>query len=496
MFGIAPPPRSSWLEEQRQLAGLEGPLTGVAFAPRGENVAAVSESGKVRVWRKSDGLVLQTFDFPHGKPAAIAFTGNGNALAVGGERGGEMWNTSSWKSSEIAAWKALSAADEQPSIAFLAPLNHTSNMICGGDCASYVWFDERGLRSGGGTIPAGKLPLRSAAKQLDRTQMALGVQGDIIVHHQAVTNFGEQTARTQTLSGHTDAVIALAYSPDLKYLASGSLDRSLRLWNAEDGKEQETVSLPSEVVGVVFSADSQNLLVATKDGEIATYVVPSLVKKRSRKLDPPAEIRGLAVTADGQTLATAESNGRVRLWRWDPALPAGKDDLSLEAPLPLAPAGEPPAKKNWIALRKKLTGLKNDVAAVAFGADNKRVAAVDGLGWINIWNVEGPECEKIPFQQGKPICLAFLTLETLVVGGAEGLTIYDLTTRTDTEVARWQEFKRSNVVSVPRVILPTTVGFSVAADAPGWIDYSSSGTYNGRGWQPGIPDHIVSLSRQ
>ena len=44
-----------------------------------------------------------------------------------------------------------------------------------------------------------------------------------------------------TLTGHSNWVNSVAYSPDGKHIVSGSWDSTVKVWNAATGKEVRTV---------------------------------------------------------------------------------------------------------------------------------------------------------------------------------------------------------------------------------------------------------------
>ena len=71
------------------------------------------------------------------------------------------------------------------------------------------------------------------------------------------------------LWGHEDEVTALAFSPDNKFVASGSDDQTLKKWNVQTGKlEREFGRFASAVSAVSFSPDAKQLAVGTWDGEL------------------------------------------------------------------------------------------------------------------------------------------------------------------------------------------------------------------------------------
>ena len=56
-----------------------------------------------------------------------------------------------------------------------------------------------------------------------------------------------------TLKGHTGAVVAVAFSPDSKTLASASYDGTLKLWDMTTGKERATLGEYKGCLGFVAS---------------------------------------------------------------------------------------------------------------------------------------------------------------------------------------------------------------------------------------------------
>jgi WD40 repeat protein len=77
-----------------------------------------------------------------------------------------------------------------------------------------------------------------------------------------------------TLKGHTNWVMSVAFSPDGKTLASASVDQTIKLWDVATGKEQATLKGHTEVVfSVAFSPDGKRLASGSKDGTIKLWDV-------------------------------------------------------------------------------------------------------------------------------------------------------------------------------------------------------------------------------
>jgi ribosome assembly protein 4 len=68
------------------------------------------------------------------------------------------------------------------------------------------------------------------------------------------------------LTGHQQLVNHVCFSPDGRFLASASFDKSVKIWNGKTGKFMVTLrGHVGPVYRVVFSADSRLLMSASKD---------------------------------------------------------------------------------------------------------------------------------------------------------------------------------------------------------------------------------------
>jgi WD40 repeat protein len=123
------------------------------------------------------------------------------------------------------------------------------------------------------------------------------------------------------LKHHRAAVQRARFSRDGKFIATASLDHSVGVWDARNGRlVTELKGHQGPVRDALFNVDGKFLLSVSDDGRVRLWETATwgMVSHFVPQAPPAAEI---ALTADNQSVLLAESDGRVRVYAWERIAP-------------------------------------------------------------------------------------------------------------------------------------------------------------------------------
>jgi WD40 repeat protein/predicted Ser/Thr protein kinase len=117
--------------------------------------------------------------------------------------------------------------------------------------------------------------------------------------------------------GHEGEVSGVAFSSDSRYLASCSLDRTVRVWEIDGGKCRVLRGHTDEVFAVAFHPDNTRLATAGRDRAVWLWDLAN-GEEVARLAGHTNYVWSLAFSPDGQTLVSGSGDGTVRLWDTQP----------------------------------------------------------------------------------------------------------------------------------------------------------------------------------
>jgi serine/threonine protein kinase/uncharacterized protein YjiK len=162
-----------------------------------------------------------------------------------------------------------------------------------------------------------------------------------------------------TLTGHTDFVEGVAWAPNGQVLASASADKTIRLWNPFQGGDPELVLMghTDTVYSVAWSPDSQFLASASADQTVRIWesTEGKLLRTFSGHTDA---VYSVAWSPDGLLVASGSNDGTAKIWN------PNQDGLPLHS----------------------LDNHSGLVRGVAWSPDSKRVATATHNKIVTVWN--------------------------------------------------------------------------------------------------------------
>ena len=361
VFALLLSPPAQALDAEPQLVidsgGHKAMIRDVIFTPDGRQLISVSEDKTIRIWDTGSGELVRTLRGQtgaghEGKLFAGTLSPDGRWLAVGG------WLPGKPKSRDAIRLIDLQAPPDTP----VRLLEGHTNVI------SSLAFSPDGQRIlSGSHDDTARLWNAKTGKTI---KILRGHEAPIYAvafsspdkkgGERLVTGSDDKTLRlwdkdgnpVKVLAGHTDKVLAAAFTPDGRYLLSGSWDKTIRLWDAGTGAFiKKLAEQDSRVGSLAISPDGKKVLSgpAYAPHTVNVFAIPSGERLR-RFTEHKNIVLATAISPpddQGRKLAATGGGSDQEIYLWDLA------------------TGE---------IRHKLMGKGNPIWSVGFARDGGSLA--------------------------------------------------------------------------------------------------------------------------
>jgi uncharacterized delta-60 repeat protein len=268
-----------------------------------------------------------------------------------------------------------------------------------------------------------------------------------------VSGSGDGTARAwEAQSGqevarmtHEDPVYAVAFSPDGKYIVSGSEDGTARVWEAQSGQEVARMTHEGSVNAVAFSPDGKNVVSGSRDGTARAWQAQS--GQEVARMTHEGSVNAVAFSPDGKYVVSGSDDSTARVWEaqsgqevarmthedWVRAVAFGPDGKYV-----VSGGGDSTARAWEAQSGQEVARMTHEdpVYAVAFSPDGKNVVSGSRDGTARVWEAQsGQEVARVT-HDGPVSAVAFSPDGKNVVSGSWDDTARVWEAQSGQEVAR------------------------------------------------------------
>ena len=256
-------------------------------------------------------------------------------------------------------------------------------------------------------------------------------------------------SETALITGHTETVMHVAFSPDGKILASSARDETIRLWNTETGESLLSLSNATHPIHLKFSADGKTLVSQNWNGTVWFWDITT--GKQVNRLSPKrpkirlGKDRIWPLVADAfvdhtgrVTFAVGKKDGTISIQdghtgREIKELIVQTDDsssLPIQYSRTYSYKDEMPAgRMRWVNSLYFSPDGKTLVSSIDYRIARRSGWSASG-GPIELWDVEtGEQLAVFPYGIGPTFSGDGKTVALKVRSGKSDCTIWDIATR-------------------------------------------------------------------
>jgi hypothetical protein len=283
-------------------------VNGVAWSPDSQRVASASTDQSLQIWDALSGNHLISDADYQGAVTSVASMADGSMVTGSADTTVQVWDGTGHMFFEGKHDGVVNSVASFPS----GPLVVSASL----DGTVRVW--NTAFHTSTVHQNPGNTTYLAVAVSPDASRIAAASNSETSVEILDVDEQGNITNDTY-YSGHTSAVLCVAWSPDGTLLAAGSTDSTVIIWDTTSGLPLTTFSIPTgAVLALSWSPDSKSLASASDDAVVRVWSMSDETSQSGPLFTYTGHngpVFAVAWSPDGQYIASAGDDMTVQVWK-------------------------------------------------------------------------------------------------------------------------------------------------------------------------------------